>query len=104
MKTVVRIENTNCTYCLDDVRKVLLASPRVRTVEMGATTGCLDVEHDYEEVSAITGLLRDSPLNWDVADNGEIVMVAPTCESSGRCALHANRNSDASSPPSADTN
>ena len=103
MKTVVRIENTNCTYCVDDVRKALLAFPLVHTVEMSATTGCLDVEHDYEEVSAIIGLLRDSPLNWDIADNGEIVMVAATCESSGQCASHANRNSDASAPPIAGT-
>lgn len=95
MKTVVRIENKNCIYCVNEVRKTLLASPLVHSVEMNDATGCLDVEHAYEGVSGITGLLRDSALNWEVADNGEIVMIASTCESSGRCAEHPNGNSAA---------
>ena len=98
MKTVVRIENTNCTYCVDDARKVLLESPLVHSVEMNAATGCLDVEHDFEGVSALTGLLRDAALNWEVADNGEIVMIASTCESSGRCARHPKGNPALSVP------
>ena len=98
MKTSVRIENTNCTYCVDDARRVLLESPLVQIVEMNAATGCLDVEHGFEGVSAITGLLRDAALNWEVADNGEIVMIASTCESSGRCARHPKGNPALSVP------
>ncbi|MGY6501013.1 MAG: hypothetical protein ACXIVQ_09005 [Acidimicrobiales bacterium] len=75
MRTQILVENANCTFCIDAVRTELLARPLVRHVEMSATAGCLEVEHDHDDPAALVALLRASLHGSQVADNGEIVMI-----------------------------
>lgn len=88
MHTLIRVENANCTFCMNAVREELLARPLVHSVEMSATAGCLEVDHDHDDVSELTGLLRRSLYGWQVADNGEIVAVNTGSTVSGECAWH----------------
>jgi len=89
MHTLVRVENANCSWCMNAVRDELLARPLVRDVQMSATAGCLEVEHDHDDPSALTGLLQQSLRGWQVADNGEIVQVTTNPTLTGECTLHA---------------
>lgn len=84
----MRVENANCEYCMNAVRKELLARPMVHDVRMHVAQGCWEVEHDYDDLSAITELLRTSLRGWVVESNGEIMMVATTPEIADRCAWH----------------
>lgn len=56
---------------------------------MSATAGCLEVDHDHDDPSALTDLLLQSLHGWQVADNGEIVMVTTDPELTHECALHS---------------
>jgi hypothetical protein len=73
---------------MNDVRDRLLADPQVHGVRLSATDHCWEVDHDYDDASIITGLLRQWLHAWEVADNGEVVMVATTPEPADRCAWH----------------
>jgi len=40
MRTLIRVDNANCTYCMNHVRDALLARPRVNAVRSSAVAGC----------------------------------------------------------------
>jgi copper chaperone CopZ len=88
MRTLVQVENANCSYCMNDVRDELLARPLVRGVRLSATAGCWEVEHDHDDPQALTELLQRSLHGWQVSDNGEIVEVVNNPTQSGECTVH----------------
>lgn len=88
MHTLVRLDNANCTFCLNDAREELLRRPLVRSVTMSATAGCLDVEHDHDDPAVLGRILREHMRGWQVAGNAEIVMVPVDVEQSDRCRWH----------------
>jgi hypothetical protein len=88
MRTLVHVETANCMYCMNEVRDELLARPLVHDVHTTATAGCLEVEHDDDDPSALTDVLRRSLHGWQVADNGEVVSVRTTPEVADHCPLH----------------
>ena len=90
MRTLVRVSGANCTYCMQDVRDELLVRPRVQEVNLWIHESCLEVVHDHDDAGAITNLLRRSLHGWEVADNGEIVMVVTAPEPIDRCHRHSS--------------
>jgi len=88
MRTLIRVENANCTYCMNAVRDELLARPLVHNVHMSPTPGCLEVDHDHDDTSALTGLLERSLRGWQVESNGEIVEITTNPTLSDACAWH----------------
>lgn len=88
MRTLIRVANANCTYCMNDVRDALLACPLVHAVHSSAVAGCWEIDHDRDDLDAITHLLHESLHGWEIANNGEINMIATAPEIHGRCALH----------------
>lgn len=88
MRTLVRVENANCTYCMNEVRTELLARPLVHDVRLSATAGCWEVMHDHDDPQALTELLQRSLHGWQVTDNGEIVEVLTNPTSSSECLVH----------------
>ncbi len=92
MHTLVRVENANCSYCMNAVRAELLTRPLVRHVQMSAVDGCLDVEHDHDDPAALIAVLTTSLHGWQAADNGEIVAVTTNSTLSTGCAWHAPDN------------
>lgn len=88
MQTMIKVENANCTYCMNAVKDDLLARPRVHDVRMSATAGCVVVDHDHDDPSALIDLLRQSLHGWEVASNGEIISVNTTSKISEHCAWH----------------
>lgn len=88
MRTLVHVENANCTYCMNEVREELLARPLVHAVHASATAGCLEVEHEDDDPSALTETLRRSLRGWQVADNGEVVSVRTMPELADHCTVH----------------
>lgn len=88
METMVQLEGANCTYCMNAVKDELLARPLVRDVHMSAVAGCLVVEHDHDDPSALVAVLRRSLHGWEAADNGEIVSVRTSSKISDRCVGH----------------
>lgn len=75
-------------------RKVLLDHPLVHGVRMNAEAGCLEVDHDHDDVSALTGLLRQSLRGWEIAGNGETIMISATSEPSDGCSWHSSSDSE----------
>lgn len=90
MQTLVRLHNANCTYCMNAVKDELLARPRVNAVQVSAAAGCLQVDHDHDDPSALTAVLRQSLHGWEAADNGEIISVTTSSEISEHCTRHEN--------------
>lgn len=73
MKTLIRVDNANCTDCLNVIQDVLLARSLVRSVRLHTADGCIEVEHDHDEPDALVELLGRSLRGWQIADNGEIM-------------------------------
>jgi hypothetical protein len=69
------VENANCTWVHERRTRRAARPPLVRHVRMSAMSGCLEVDHDHDDPSALTGLLQQSLRGWQVTDNGEIVQV-----------------------------
>ena len=88
MKTLIQVDNANCAYCMNDVRDALLARPLVNAVRSSAVAGCWEIDHDHDSLAAIASLVRQSLHGWEVADNGEIVMITTRPEVGDRCTLH----------------
>jgi hypothetical protein len=88
LRTVVQVETANCPFCINDVRDRLLADPRVHSVRLSATAHCWDVDHDYDDAQTITHVLQQWLHAWEVADNGEAVMVTTTPQPADGCRWH----------------
>lgn len=88
MRTLIRIENANCSYCIGTVQVELLERPLVHHVEMNAAEGCMEVDHDHDDPAALIELLGQSLHGAQVADNGEIVMVMTDPELTRQCSLY----------------
>ena len=75
MRTLIRVENANCTDCLNAIQDALMERSLVRSVRLHSADGCIEVEHDHDEPDALVELLRTSLRGWQIADNGEIIQV-----------------------------
>ncbi|HXH58165.1 hypothetical protein [Iamia sp.] len=97
MRTVIRVESANCSWCMNAVRDELLARPLVHHVQMSAMAGCWEVVHDHDDPSALVDLLQQSLHGWQVASNGEIVQVTTSPVVAGECSWHS-ASADAAAP------
>ncbi|MGH3849043.1 MAG: hypothetical protein ACRDRT_04960, partial [Pseudonocardiaceae bacterium] len=75
MRTVVQLANSNCPWCLSAMSDRLLARPLVRQVHVDSTAGCLVVDHDHDRPAELVAEIHDHLRGWELADNGEAVMV-----------------------------
>lgn len=75
MRTIIELTNSNCTWCRDTMIEHLTARPLVRQVHVNSTTGCLVVDHDHDSPTALLEEIHDDLRGWELADNGEKVMV-----------------------------
>ena len=91
MRTIVQVQNANCSFCMGEVRERLLASPLVNDVQVSTTGGCWDVDHALPGPAAITDLLRSSLHLWEIADNGEVVEQGSTPVVATECSIHHGR-------------
>lgn len=89
MRTLIRVENANCTDCLNAIQETLLARSLVRSVHLHAADGCIEVEHDHDAPDALVELLRTSLRGWQMADNGEIMQTPSIPEVAHVCHVHA---------------
>lgn len=88
MQTMIRVENANCSYCMNAVKDDLLARPRVHDVQLSAVAGCLVVDHDHDDPAELVELLHQSLHGWEAASNGEIIEVTTASVISDRCEWH----------------
>jgi hypothetical protein len=65
--------------CLDTIRQLLLADPRVDAVQLAFGSQCLEVEHAGMPNDDLVRVLRQNLHGIEIAGNGEQVMaeVAP---------------------------
>jgi len=96
MRTVVELGNSNCTLCRDAVIDHLRTRPLVREVRSDSTVGCLVVEHDHDSPAALLAVVQDVLRGWELADNGERVMVTLEVHEGPGCILHDRRGIRAS--------
>ncbi len=75
MRTVVQLANSNCPWCLRAMSDRLRARPLVRQVHLNSTAGCLVVDHDHDRPAGLVAEIHDHLRGWELADNGEAVMV-----------------------------
>ena len=87
MRTVVELANSNCTWCRDAMIDHLNARPLVRQVHVNATTGCLVVDHDHDSPAALIEEIHDDLRGWELAGNGERVMVDLDVHEEAHCPL-----------------
>ena len=85
MRTVVRLGNSNCGWCLRAMMEHLNAQPLVRKVKLNATAGCLVVDHDLGNPAALIADIRPEARGWELAGNGEKVMVELDVHEESQC-------------------
>ncbi len=92
MRTLIRVENANCTDCLNAIQDTLMARPLVRSVHLHAADGCIEVEHDHDVPDALVEVLRSSLRGWQMADNGEIMQTPSIPAVAHVCHVHDARS------------
>ncbi len=75
MRTIVGLANSNCSWCLNVMADRLAARPLVHAVHLDATSGCLVVDHDDDDPAVLVAEIHSNLRGWEMADNGEAVMV-----------------------------
>jgi hypothetical protein len=75
VRTIVQLANSNCGWCLRFMSDRLRARPLVRQVRVDSTAGCLVVDHDCDDPIALVAEIHDDLRGWELAANGEAVMV-----------------------------
>jgi ribosomal protein S18 acetylase RimI-like enzyme len=63
----------------------LRAQPLVREVRLNATAACLVVDHDLDNPAALIADIRPEMRGWELAENGEIVMVELDVHEESQC-------------------
>ena len=74
MKTVITLENSNCTRCHNAMLGMLREKKGVRHVQSDFSSGCLVIEHD-DDPDGLLSLIRAADRSISVACNGEREMV-----------------------------
>ena len=74
-RTIVQLGNSNCTSCLNAMADHLRAHTLVRRVQLNQAAGCLVVDHDRDDVAAMIAEIAHDVRGWELAGNGEVVMV-----------------------------
>lgn len=75
MRTIVQLGNSNCGWCLNAMVNRLRAQSLVRRVQLDQAAGCLVVDHDRDDPSAMISEILELVRGWELASNGERVMV-----------------------------
>lgn len=75
MRTLIALENSNCTRCHNALLVRLRADPAVRNVHSDYASGCLVIDHDADP-AALVSMVTASGRGVVVAANGEREMVA----------------------------
>lgn len=85
MRTVVQLVNGNCVWCLNAMVNQLRARPLVRHVHLNASAGCLVVDHEHDDPGALIALIQHDLRGWELAGNGEAVMVDLAVHEESQC-------------------
>lgn len=85
MQTVVTLENSNCSWCLNAMAERLRTRPLVHTVDVDAAAGRVVVEHDHDSPAALVVDIHDDLRGWVIAENGEAVMVDLAVHEESEC-------------------
>ena len=88
MQTVVDLGNGNCTWCRDAMTAELWAQPAVHGVSAPSGTRCLVVDHDHDSTASLIAAIGDDLRGWELADNGERVMVTLDARAGGVSCPH----------------
>jgi hypothetical protein len=88
METNFEIGMANCPECLNTTRDELLADPLIHQVTIDSGRGCWQVNHDYKDPEIVAGMLHRSLRGWEVAGNGEIVMIGAAPKALLDCPHH----------------
>jgi hypothetical protein len=75
----------------------LNARPLMRQVHVNATTGCLVVDHDHDSPVALIEEIHDDLRGWELAGNGERVMVDLDVHEETHCPLFPDVSREAGS-------
>jgi hypothetical protein len=85
VQTIVQLANSNCIWCLNAMAHQLRARPLVRRVHLDASAGCLVVDHDHDDPGALVAGIEHDLRGWELAGNGEVVMVDLAVHEESRC-------------------
>ena len=76
----ILVKGANCPLCLEATKERIQAEAGVSAVSSSMSGTCLKVDHHGMTRSRLLAILRDHLHGWDMALNGEQVMVTVTPE------------------------
>jgi hypothetical protein len=76
----IRVRGANCPLCLEATKERIRAEDGVIAVSSSMSGTCLKVDHHGLARSRLFAILREHLHGWDIALNGETVMVTVTPE------------------------
>lgn len=85
MRTIVQLGNSNCGWCLKAMADHLRAQSLVHRVRLNQATGCLAVDHDFDDPSTLIVKIGGDVRGWELASNGEVVMVELDVHEESEC-------------------
>lgn len=74
-RTVIEFNNANCSWCLNNMISHLHSQAAVKSVRYEAGTGCIEVDHDAEDIAELMSGVKADLRGWRQGDNGERVMI-----------------------------
>jgi hypothetical protein len=100
VRTVVELGNTNCPWCLNAMVDRLRSRSGVLDVKVNASSGCLEVIHDHDDVAALLVDIGDVLRGSIEVGNGDVVMVGLDAQVASDCRWvgHGAESRDSSRP------
>ena len=89
--TLVQLTGANCTYCIAETTQILASRPQVEAVRLSSSKGCVEIEHNCDDLAALCEVIASTLHGWDVASNGEILMMETSFKVMDTCDHSSNR-------------
>lgn len=86
MKTLVELENSNCTWCHGAMLSALRQRAGVKGVWSDFSSGCLVIDHE-DDPDALVALVKSTGRAVTVAGNGEKMMVSLDGHEAAECSV-----------------
>lgn len=89
-QTLIEFRGANCTWCLNYAISHLRSRHAVRAVQVQAGMGCIEVDHDADDLDELLPDVRADLRGWQRADNAERVLVDLQVHEAGQCPLRTD--------------
>ena len=86
-RTLIEFNGANCSWCLNRTLTHLRSHDSVLSARVREGTGCIEVDHDADDLDELLAGLHADLRGWQKADNGERVLVDLRVHEESQCSF-----------------